>query len=230
MAKLDPIWNRARSDLIIATEHGETDVFLWEHSVRIAHSAQRIAELPEIQEDSPDESAIVAAALYHDSGWIVRLLDGEIKRQDILLRQTPDAHREQGAAFMLRSLAELLPAPSLDLAATAIRTLNDRDIPILEGRIVTEAENLDDFGVLSLWPAVRRGALEGKGVKAVIDTWRRRKEYQFWTARLKDAFWFPAVRKIAEARLAGFERFLEELDSQQQGKDIDSVSPVESAR
>jgi len=226
MASLEPIWNRARTDLLITGEHGEPDVFLLEHSTRVATSALRIAQLPEVRAEKPDQAVIVAAALYHEAGWAVRYGEGRASRLDILVRPPPDNHREQGAVLMEASLAGMLPREVLDRAALAIRTLNDREIPLVEGMILSDAENLDEFGAISLWPSVRRGALEGKGVRAVIDTWRRRKEYQFWTARLNDSFRYRRVREAAEARLDKLERLMEELDQQQQALDITAGSPV----
>lgn len=220
MVSLEPIWNRARLDLVLSGEHGEPDVYLWEHSVRVAQSALRIAQLPGVAAQSPDHAAVVAAGLYHEAGWVVRYAQGEVQRLEILTRPPTDNHRDQAVHFMQERLRDLLSAESLERASIAVRTLNDREVPNLEGRIVTEADNLDEFGVIALWPAVRRGALEGKGVRAIIDTWKRRKEYQFWSARLNDSFHFPEVREIARARLERLERFMADLEEQQQGADI----------
>ena len=220
MVPLDPIWNAARADLVIATESGDPDLFLWEHSVRVARSAQQIAALPVVRKQAPDESAVVAAALYHDAGWAVRWREGTAKRTEILVRPTPEPHREQGASMMEQSLAEVITADSLERASSAIRTINDYEIPTIEGQIVTEAENLEEFGLISLWTAVRRGMLDGKGVETVIETWRRRKEYRFWEAFLADSFRFDRVREIGKERLAKLERMMEELEEQQQGLDL----------
>jgi hypothetical protein len=214
------IWDRARVDLVLTTEDGEPDTFLWEHSRRIAQSAVQISTLPEIKADHPDPAAVVAAALYHDAGWVVRVQDGSAKRIDILGRPAPDTHRDQSAWLLEKRLGSILEPRSMELALAAVRTLNDRDIPGIEGRIVTEAENLDEFGVLSLWSAIRRGALEGKGVTAVLETWRRRQEYHFWAARLSDSFRFDAVRQIARQRLNQLEDVMTQIDQQHAGADV----------
>ena len=218
--QLDAIWNRARADLVATTEHGDEDVFLWEHAVRVAENARRIVMLPVVQEASPDETAVVAAAFYHDAGWIVRLRNGEIKRDEILIRPMSESHREEGAALMERSLDRSLSRDSLTRASQAIRALNDRGIEPIEGQVVCEADNLEEFGVLSLWSTIRRSAIDGKGVQALVDTWRRRKEYRFWEARLNDSFRFAAVRAVAERRLEQFESLMEELERQHKGVDL----------
>ncbi len=223
MTKLDPIWNQARTDLVIVAHTGDEDVFLWEHSARIASVAKAISGLAVVRERSPDEAAIQAAALYHDAGWAAAIRDGEVERQEILTRPPGDAQRERGAALMEESLAKLLPAESLARASNAVRTLNARRIDSVEGQVVAEADSLEEFGLLSLWPAIRRGVLEGKGVQAVLDTWHRRKEYQFWAARLNDSFRFAAVRKIAERRLAAYERVVRQLEDQYHSSDVSTA-------
>lgn len=227
MESLEPIWNRARLDLVLTTDDGEPDSFLWEHSQRVAKSAMRIVQLPEVNQKTPDLAAIVAAALYHDAGWVVRVQDGSAGRIDVLGRVPPDTHRDQGAWMLKQGLKSLLFRGSMERALGAVRTLNDRDIQSIEGQVVTEAENLDEFGVLSFWPAIRRGALEGKGVTAILDTWRRRQEYHFWAARLADSFRFEPVREIARRRLDQLETVMAQIEQQHGGFDLPFGEPTE---
>lgn len=230
MAKLvDSIRDRARTDLVIETEQGDQDLFLWEHADRIAQSAQAIMRLPRVRTQAPDQIIVVAAALYHDAGWIARLEDGEVQRSEILVRPPSNTHREQSALYMESRLEELLPPKVLERASIAVRSMNDRNIESIEGQIVAEAENLDEFGLLAFWPNIRRHALDGRGVQAAIDTWNRQKEYRFWTARLNDSFRFDEVRQLARERLAKYERAMEELAEQHRGVDLamilDAVRP-----
>ena len=221
----EAIWNRARTDLTVVTDRGDADLFLFEHSARVSQTAQRIAAIPAVRSQAPDEAALVAAALYHEAGWVVRLREGRSRRDEILVRPLAEADREEGARMAERSLKSLLSAESLRKAARALRSLGDREIESVEGRIVSDADNLLEFGLLSLWMTVRRGAFEGRGVKAAIDTWRRRKEYHFWDARLKDAFNFADVRTIAERRLASLEGFMQELEAEDAGADLGLGEP-----
>lgn len=225
----DRIWNRARADLVVTTELGDEDLFLWEHSARVARNAQQIAKLPAVQALSPDEGAILGAALYHEAGWIARFKEGAIRRDEILMRPLSDADREQGSLILERSLSKLLPRDSLTRAVQAVRLFNERVIESIEGQVITEADNLDEFGVLSLWATVRRGVVDGKAVQAAIDTWRRRKEYRFWEARLKDAFRFDEVRRVATKRLEKLERLMQELEEQHEGADIVLRAAVKSS-
>jgi hypothetical protein len=226
---LDAIWKRARSDLTITTKHGDPDVFLWEHSSRVARVAQRIAQLPEVRSHDPDELAVVAAALYHDAGWAIRSRAGEIDRTEVLLGPTTDTAGEQAAALMEQGLSGMIPPGSLERATRAIHEMAEREPGSIEAQVIVEANNLEEFGLLMLWPSIRRGMVDGKGIQAVIESWRRKKEYQFWNARLRDSFRFAPVRAVAERRLERLEQFMLVLEEQHQGADIDGVEALRPA-
>lgn len=217
---LEAIWKRARADLTLTTPQGGQDVFLWEHTVRVARSAEYICRIPEVRVRTPDEVAVTAAALYHDAGWVVRLRAGEIERHEILLGPAPESVGTEGVGMMERSLKDLIPPETLDRAGAAIRARNDRRTEQIEAQIIAEADNLEEFGLMFLWPAIRRGAFDGKGVQSILDTWRRRKEYQFWTARMTDSFRFETTRNLAVARLARLETFMTDLLIQQEVQDL----------
>jgi HD superfamily phosphodiesterase len=216
----DAIRNRARADLVISTERGDEDMFLWEHSCRVAQNANRISMLPEVQSAQPDTLAVVAGALYHDAAWIGRIASGEVQRNEVLTASVADNHSEQSARILEESLSRLLPADSLQCASYAIRTIGARDSDSIEGQIITDANELEEFGGISLWTTIRRGVSEGKGVQAVLDMWRRRYEFRFWEARLNKAFRFDSVRETARRRLELLERFMAELEDQNKGADI----------
>lgn len=227
--QLDAIWKRARADLILPAKQGSGDVFLWEHADRVARSALSIAKLPELAGAGIEQPALAAAALYHDAAWIVRCKDGEIGRLEILLAPAPESTWELSATTMERSLVKLLPTGTLRRAAAAIRSLARQGADSAEGRIIVDANSLDEFGLVSLWGTVRRGMLDGKGVQAAIDMWQRKREYQFWSARLQDSFHLPAVRQLAEQRLRQFEQFMEELALEQSGFDVERLVAQASA-
>lgn len=217
----DVISNHARADLVVQTDRGEEDVFLWEHSSRVARYASQIVSLPTVRSAAPDEIAVMAAALYHEAGWIARLKRGDVLRSDILVHSVLEDHWEEGAAMLERSLVEVVPADSLARASHAIRVSAARDSDCIEAQILTDADHLDEFGIISLWSTVRRGHIDGKGVQAALETWRRRKEYRFWDARLKDSFHFAPVRAVARRRLALLDEVMQELDRQHQAADLD---------
>ena len=216
----DVIWARARADLVITTSRGCEEVVLWEHSARVARNARQIASLPEVATTGADEAAVVIAALYHEAGWVVRYKRGEIELTDILTVSPPEDHREQGAAMLERRLTKHVPSDTLTRALHAVRAMDDRNTDRADAMALMDADHLDEFGVISLWSTVRRGLLDGKGVQASVETWRRRAEYRFWEARLRDSFHFDAVRVVARSRLAQLDEVMQVLANQQEGSDI----------
>jgi hypothetical protein len=217
---LEAIWKRARADLIIPTSRGETDVFLWEHSFRVARTAQYLLDLPEVRRRAADSCAVLAAALYASAGWAARCRSGEADRLEVLLGVLSEADEEESARIMGRSLDGLIPAESIQLAGRALRAIRDRSSAYPEAHVVADAQNLQEFGLPSLWLAIRRGMVEGRGVQSFLDAWRRKKEYRYWEARLSDAFRFQVSREIARARLAKLERLLDDMEIQHHATDI----------
>ncbi|UCG15210.1 MAG: HD domain-containing protein [Phycisphaerales bacterium] len=226
MANLESIWQRARTDLTIDDGRGQRDTFLWEHSARVARAAVIIAEVPDISPRPLDTTALVAAALYHDAGWIVQCREGLVERSEILVRATCDLQRELAAAMLEERLGSSLPARSLDAAVVAVRRLNDRDVTLPEAHVLADSDNLDCIGALSFWQTVRRCSNDGKGMQAAIETWKRQKEYHFWEARIADAFRFEPVRELARERLSQFSEFMDALAWQHGGEDVARLKGV----
>jgi hypothetical protein len=176
-----------------------------------------------VQAAAPDVTSIVAAAVYHEAGWAVRFRQRAVTREEILLRPTEEADCEQAAIILEHNLRNHLPFDTVMRAMAATRSMRQRgDIPI-EAQVLADADNLEEFGLPSLWLTIRRGMVEGKGVRAVLEMWQRRREYRFWDARLKDSFRFPPVRAIAERRLEAMERIMGELQAQHSAEDLASM-------
>jgi len=208
---VDAVQKRARADLLIPTTHGDPDPFLWEHSLRVASNCIRIASFDDLAARNPDSMALMSAGLYLSAAWAKRCRAGEIQHLEVLIGPPQDGDAEVAAEWMRQSLEPLLSSQTLDCAAAAILSRNDRALATLEGQILSDAGNLEEFGIVSLWTMVRRSAVEGKGIGKAIEVWRRKKQYQFWTARLADSFRFESVRELARQRLRNFERVMEEL-------------------
>jgi len=228
----DDLTRCAQADLMLVSTSGEEDSFLFEYSRRVVQSAHAIANLPSLRAQMVDldRETLSVVAWYHAAGWAARVRSGEVDRQHVLLSPLDESLLDEAALLLVERLDGLLAADCLNRAARAVRSLNDRSSEVLEVRVVAEARALEEFGLLSLWPAIRRSMLDGRGVQAFLDTWRRKHEYQFWPARLKDAFQFDEVRQIARGRLGVLESFMAALDSEHNGDDLfvpPTVSDVE---
>ena len=230
MGVLEAIRERARQDLVLRTTEGLEDVCVWEHTLRVLRTAEQIARLEGPSSLRMDPLVLSAAALYHDAGWVAQLADGDLDRQAILRGVTTTPQRELGAAFLERSLAGLLPERVRESAAACIKEMSNRKTTSPEAQVLTEAENLDEFGALAFWQMIRQHVQGSKGLDDVLRTWETWKNYGYWDARLKN-FRFPAVRQIAQERLGVFDEMVERLRLHHRGEDIGSraMAPAHKA-
>ncbi|MFO0839056.1 MAG: HD domain-containing protein [Phycisphaerae bacterium] len=212
MAKPAPIVALARDLLVLPGEPGAHDLWLWEHSERVAQIAQQLAELPEVAEMRPNGVALHAAALFHDAGWAVQVRSGHISRWQVLNRPTNDIQRELGAAYLDEHGHRHIPSDVLRLAVEAIRQCNERSTSLIESRVVAEAENLDEIGLLHTLRQFRQHQAEGRPLEQLVQGWQRQQQYQFWEARINDTLRFTASKQLARQRLATVEQFMSGLE------------------
>ena len=187
------------------------DAVVWEHSMRVARTAEYIATLPELSESGVDHLAVSAAGLYHDAGWVVQFREGALTARELLLRPTSDIQRELAADWLEQRGAKLLTPGSLQRAVRAVRQCNDRKSDLVEGRILCDAENLDQIGPQALDVMVRKLLSEGRAMADLVAAWDRQEEYHYWQARIKECFHFSPVRDLAQQRWESMRRLMTEL-------------------
>ncbi|HUU82473.1 MAG TPA: HD domain-containing protein [Phycisphaerae bacterium] len=221
MAQQDPIWSCAQTDLVIDDDQGQGhhDVLVWEHSRRVCEVADWLTRQADVPKDRVEQDVLLAACLYHDAGWIIQVREGIISRAQMLCGAANEVQRELAATLMEKRLVKLLPAGLLRRAADCVRYHPRRDCEVPEARILYDADNLDHVGPLQLWEIVRRQGLDGKGIEAAIDTWKRKKEYGYFNTRI-NAFRFESARVRARERLKETDHFLAELARQHRGEDL----------
>ena len=74
--------------------------------------------------------------------------------------------------------------------------------PMIEdAKLLADAVNLDDVGVIGLTLQTLQLARQGDGILQVADGAEKREQYGYWEARLKDGFHFEPVRQMAKRRV-----------------------------
>ena len=90
--------------------------------------------------------------------------------------------------------------------------------PVLEdAKLLADAVNLDDFGVIGFVNQALQLARQGEGMTQLADGLNKREQYGYWEARLKDGFHFEPVRQIARKRLEHLRRLAETLHHEMVG-------------
>jgi hypothetical protein len=76
-----------------------------------------------------------------------------------------------------------------------------RNPMVEEAKLLADALNLEDFGLVGLLAQTIQLSRQGGGIAQVIEGIEKRDQYGYWEARLKDGFHFEQVRQIAKRRL-----------------------------
>jgi hypothetical protein len=116
-------------------------------------------------------------------------------------RATVRDRAEQAAEMLITALDKLVDAATLAHTVQILQQLSKRPPALDEARLVSDALNLDDFGVIGLLQQAIQISRQGSGLAQVAEGCEKRDQYGYWEARLKDSFHFEAVRKIAAARV-----------------------------
>ncbi len=209
----EALWQQARRDLSLRIEGPIPDLTVWEHAARVAKLSVELCGLPELANRVLDRTALTAAALYHDAGWVLQVRAGQVRLADVFLRRTSDEQRELAAHWMTEQLAPLLASGAIQLAARIVRDCGNREPKLPEAQVLAEAEGLDEFGPQAIWMMVRRQMAEGRTLAEMVDLWQRQEEYRYWPARIKENLRFPSARTLAEERWQAMARFMADLRS-----------------
>lgn len=217
-------FKKAKSDLSIQQRDTTTDLFLWEHSLRVSRLADCILTFPETSRYVVDRQALTVAGLYHDAGWALQVKNGEIEAREILLRPTTDLHRELAADWMEHRLADHLKPATLQLAGAIIRQMGDRSSRLPEAQLLAEADNLDQIGPQAVCTMLRKQTAEGKTTADLLAVWKRQEEYHYWQARIKEFFKLPTVRHLAQRRYEMMRDCMEHLRMVVELEDVETFA------
>jgi hypothetical protein len=182
--------------LEIVDEQGTRGARLVDDARRLWHRVQRLTKLHLVNE--PDLTALEMAcyALQLPMRQAKSLGTGRFARTNLRERA------EQAAELLVSTLAEDVDENLLDRATRLLQETPHRQPVLEDARLLADALNLDDFGVVGLVVQMVQIALQGDGVTQFSDAAQAREKYGYWDARLKDGFHFEQVRQIARRRLA----------------------------
>lgn len=135
----------------------------------------------------------------------VKPLSGKLGRTNLKDRT------EQAAELLISALSDHADEELLDRATRLLHEVPHRPPMLEDARLLADALNLEDFGVVGLLNQMIQLTRQGDGIEQLAEGSEKREQYGYWEARLKDGFHFEPIRQIAKRRLAKARQIAEML-------------------
>lgn len=221
MFELGVIKEIAEQVLAIPTVKGTTDRYLIDRAYRILRHCGSIAQLPEVQCFQIDRDCLNMAAMFRDAGF-ARYADQSSQTSRLVLADLTDEDlRDFSTQVVQEKVAHLLNPRQLERVCSSIMESGNRNTTLIEAMILSDARNLEDMGAVGIFHEFRRYVVHGRGVAEAINSWKRKVEYDYWSARLRESFRFEAVRNLAQKRLKVAEVFMRQLELENRAGDME---------
>jgi len=208
MAEIDIIRRTARQIFSAARPAVGQGSWLWGRAERIVHNIEAICRLSEIAEANLaiDMFCLTAAGYLAD----VSLASGG-----------EEMSSEAAAHLVAERLAGAIDAGKIDKINRIIEQAIDGHSNLTEAMILSDAMGLDDVGVAGIANSFYRSvSIGGGGGGDAVAGWRRRLDYGYWDARLKESFRFDSVRAVAEQRHNLAKEFVEAFEMERSADDV----------
>ena len=225
MSEMDIIREIAQQVLIVPTLTGLKDNCLWDRTQRILRNIEHICMLPKVADENLpiDKFCLTGAAYFSDAGFAKYADAEDIASRLVLADVNPDELRDFSTQIVTDKLAGALPGPKIDKINKIIKESGNRFTKMTEAIILSDARNLDDMGAVGIFNEFRRYCIHGKGVADVLQSWKKKLDYQYFQARLKESFRFDSVRQLAEQRYASVEYFMNQLEVENSASDLERI-------
>lgn len=225
MSELDVIRDTAQQLLIVPTLSGEKDNFLLDRTQRIVRNVEHICRLPELTANNLliDRFCLIAAAWFSDTGFAKYLDEQDLSSRIVLSDITAADIRDFSTQIVNDKLSGALNGQKIDKINKIIIESSNRFTNMTEAMVLSDARNLDDIGAVGIFNEFRRYVVHGRGVTDVLQSWKRKIDYQYWQARLKEGFRFDSVRQLAQQRFEAAQFFMNHLSDENNAKDIEEL-------
>lgn len=209
--------------LAVPTLKDTPDRYLIDRAYRILRHCACIAQLPEVKRFHIDQQCLNIAALMRDSGY-ARYANQQDKVARMALADLSDEDmRDFSTQVVQEKLIGILSPREMERVCSIIIESGKRSTSLAEAMILSDARNLDDMGAIGIFNESRRYIIHGRGVTDAIASWKRKIEYEYWNARLRESFRFDSVRLIAENRLNTAMQFMEQMETENRGADLEEI-------
>lgn len=222
MSKLDTIRELAKQAVTVRASAGSIDCSLWDRAQRLVRTVEYICGLPELARSSMqiDRFCLMAATYFNEAGLARYLGSNEHGRAFGPNEGNGEEMLELSTEVVEEVLADTVERAKIEKINRIIVESGSRSAGMMEAMILSDARNLEDMGAAGVLNEYRRFVCCGRGIRDVVQSWRKKKDYRYWQARLKEGFRFEAVRGLAEQRLSAVEQFMKQLEVEAEAEDL----------
>ena len=225
MSEIDVIREIAKQALMVPTLSGTTDTWLWDKTQRLLRNVEHICRLPELTASNLpiDRFALIAATYFCDSGFAKYADVSDTSARVVLADISPSDLHDFSTQLVTDKLSGSIQGPKIDKINKIIVESNNRFTEMTEAMVLSDARNLDDMGAVGIFNEFRRYVIHGKGATDALESWKRKIDYRYWDARLKESFRFDSVRKLASRRFSAAEYFMNQLTAENAARDLEEI-------
>lgn len=225
MSELDIVTDLAKQALTIPAPGGNSDRYLWDRAQRLARNVELICRLPELHKlvTQIDRFCLMASTYFSDAGLAQYLKFDKTGANPIAHSADGNDLLDLCTEVVGRALGGHIDQVRVNNINRIITESQRHSARMAEAMILSDALNLEDMGAVGIFNEFRRGFIGGKGISDAVQLWKRKIDYQYWHSRLKESFRFDAVRRIAEQRLAAAKSFMNELEAENSGIDLQEL-------
>jgi len=223
MADIEACKKIAEEALCLPNPKGTPDRYLIDRAYRVLKLCNGIAQLNDVQRFQTDHECLALAALFRDTGFARYAQRENTISLPPSSELTEEDMRDFSAQVVQEKLSELLDSRQMERLCNIILESGRRDTTLIEAMILSDACNLDDMGAVGLCSEFRRSGVQGRGITEFLKSWKRKLEYDYWSARLRESFRFDSVRQIAQNRLQNAKLVMEQLEQENRAADLDKI-------
>ena len=225
MSELVTIKELAKEVLTKSKDSLQLGRYLWERTQRMVRHIEYICELPEIAQPGLeiDRFSLLCATYFSETG-----LSGLLGRKNApitypFFKSGSDGLMELCAQIIDSKLGSILTKSQVVKIKKIISESVGHSTSMTEAMILSDARNLEDMGAVGLFNELKRFMSQGKNISDILLHWQKQIDYRYWQARLEDNFWFEDVRKLAEQRLATAWKFMNQLQTEAEARDLKAL-------
>lgn len=226
MSELDAVRDLAEQALTVRRPTGGLDNSLWDRARRLVRTVEYICGLQELAKKSVqiDRFCLMAATYFNEAGLARYLRTQGQLAEPGNFETNGDELLELSTKVAAEMLADTVERVKIEKINRIISESGQRSAPMMEAMILSDARNLEDMGAAGVLNEFRRLVCTGKSICDVVQSWRKKKDYRYWQARLKEGFHFEQVRRLAEQRLCAVEQFMKQLEDEVEAQDLKDLS------